>query len=146
MLQPTTLDALSAHDARLIVVSFAPRDRLQSWVPFFRQAILEQRYRDQGMPAPSNPFARVRFVSDPTRAAYHAYGLGRNSLLRVYGPRILWQYARWAIQRRPLRRTGEDTLQRGGDFVVGLAGRLTFAHTGRNQADRPPISAILRAL
>lgn len=94
---------------------------------------------------PAEPLARTRFLADPERAVYRAYGLGRNSLLRVYGPRILAQYVVWGLRGKPIR-IREDTLQRGGNFVVGRDGRLTLAHTGRDQADRPSVDTILAAL
>lgn len=143
---PTVLDELAALQAQVLVVSFAPLPRLRAWVPFFRDSFLLPRYAALGLTPPADPFARTRFLSDPALTAYHAYGLGRNSRLRVYGPRILLQYARWALRGRPLRHIQEDALQRGGNFVVGRDGRLTFAHTGRDQADRPPVSALLAAL
>lgn len=143
---PPVLEQLAALDAQLLVVSFAKVGRLEHWVPYFTRAFLAPRYREHGLALPANPFARTRFVADPELAVYHAYGLGRNSRWRVYGPGILWQYARWWAQGKPLRKVQDDPLQRGGNFVVGRDGRLTFAHTGRDQADRPSAAAILEAL
>lgn len=143
--QPDVLDELAALNARLLVLSFAEVERLTHWVRYFQRRFLEPRYRARGIAPPADPFTRTRFVADSARVAYSAYGLGRNSVLRVYGLRILWQYARWGLQGKPIR-IEDDTLQRGGDFVVGRDGRLTLAHTGRDQSDRPPVSAILAAL
>lgn len=143
--QPDVLQRLAARDAQLLVVSFATLDRLSSWIPFVRDSLLAPSYRQRNLSLPENPFPRTRFVADPARVAYAAYGLGRNSVLRVYGPRILWQYLLWGIQGKPIR-IRDDTLQRGGDFVVGRDGRLILAHTGRDQSDRPSASAILAAL
>lgn len=143
---PPVAAEIAALDARLLVLSFAPLDRLQAWLPRFRTEFVQARYRESGRAMPSDVFSRTRFLADPERAVYHAYGLGRNSVLRVYGPRIIWQYVRWALAGRPIARPTEDTLQRGGDFVVGCAGRLTLAHVGRDQSDRPPASALLAAL
>lgn len=136
-----------AHiDARLAVVSFAPLDRLREWVPYFQEHLLEPSYRQSNLSLPPDIFSRTRFVSDATLDVYHAYGMGRNSPLKVYGPRIIWQYFRWGLEGKPIRKPFQDTLQRGGDFVVGRDGLLTLAHVGRDQADRPSIAEILTAL
>jgi len=146
--QPTFLRELAALDAQLLVLSFAEMERLRHWVPYFRRRFLEPAYAQHGLTPPGFPadtFERTRFLADPSRAVYHAYGLGRNVVWRVYGPGILWQYLKWGLQGKPIG-VRDDTLQRGGNFVVGRDGRLTLAHTGRDQADRPSPATILAAL
>jgi hypothetical protein len=140
--QPDVLEQLVALDARLLVVSFADAERLRQWIPFFRRRFLEPTYGRGQLAAPADPFVWTRFLADPARTAYHTYGLGRNAVLRVYGPRILWQYVKWGVQGKPIR-IRDDTLQRGGDFVVGRDGHLTLAHSGRDQSERPSASAIV---
>jgi hypothetical protein len=139
------MNALAAHDARLLVFSFANEERVRQWIPFFQSQFLEPAYTERGLTLPPDPFERTHFLADPSRMVYHAYGLGRNSVWRVYGPHILWQYARWGMQGKTLR-LNDDALQRGGDFVVGRDGRLTLAHTGRDQSDRPSPQQIIAAL
>jgi alkyl-hydroperoxide reductase/thiol specific antioxidant family protein len=143
--QPEFQAALAARDARLFVLSFAPEERLRQWIPFFQTTFLAPAYDERSLVVPETVFARTRFLVDPERAVYHAYGLGQNTVWRVYGPRILWQYARWWARGKPIR-LNDDALQRGGNFVVGGDGHLTLAHTGRDQADRPAPEAILAAL
>ncbi|HUY75698.1 MAG TPA: AhpC/TSA family protein [Ktedonobacterales bacterium] len=142
---PTMMNVLTARDAQLLVFSFATEERLRQWLPFFQRQFLEPAYAVRGLALPPDPFERTRFLADPTRAVYHAYGLGRNAVWRVYGSRILWQYATWGVQGKPIR-LNDDALQRGGDFVVGRDERLTLAHTGRDQADRPSPKQIIEAL
>ena len=134
--QPAALDEFERLGAGLLVVSFAEPEYLRGWVPWWRETFLKDRERP----------ARTRFLADPQKTVYAAYGLGRHSARAVYSPRILLQYARWAAQGKPIRNTREDKLQRGGDFVVGADGCLRLSHTGRDQSDRPPVSAILAAL
>jgi hypothetical protein len=143
--RPENLASLSALGARILIVSFAPREVLGDWVRYFQDSILGPALVEAPRPG-VDPFRLTRFASDPDLAAYHAFGLGRLSRLVVYGPRILLQYRRWAEEGRTIQRNTEDKLQRGGDFVIDRQGRVAFAHTGRDQADRPPVKTLLRAL
>ncbi len=143
---PTVLDELAKLDARLLIASFAPLSRFAEWAPYFRESFLQPFYTEHHLSLPDNVFARTRFLADPALDVYHAYGLGRLSMLQAYGPKIIWQYLRWAAMGKPIKRTNQDTLQRGGDFVINREGRLTLAHMGNSQAERPPVSEILAAL
>lgn len=143
--QPDVLRRLAALDAHLLVVSFAAPSRLSGWVPYLRDTMIVPSYGQHEEAVPADIFQRTRFVADPDRHTYASYGLRRNSVVRVYGPRILWRYLQWGLQGKPIR-IREDTLQRGGDFVIGRGGLLTLSHTGRDQSDRPAVSAILAAL
>jgi hypothetical protein len=144
--RPETLDSFRAADARLIVVSFSSLEALKEWVPYFRRAFLERDYTDHNLSLPDTVFSRTEFVADPQLWAYHAYGLGRHSVLEAYGPRIVRQYLRWMVEGKPIRMTRQDTLQRGGDFVVGRDGRLRLSQVGRDQSERPRIREVLDAL
>jgi len=44
-----------------------------------------------------------------------------------------------------LRRPTEDTLQLGGDFVVGRDGRLVYVYRSKGPADRPPVDDLIAA-
>lgn len=150
--RPDILETYAALEARLVVLSFASLDRFREWVPAFQVEFLEPFYKEIAQPARKkvgrvdDPFARTHFVADATLSVYHDFGLGRNSAFKVYGAKILWQYAIWAAQGKPIKKSGGDTLQRGGDFVVGRDGRLTLSHVGEDQSDRPSIEAVLAAL
>jgi hypothetical protein len=138
--RPEFASQLQSSGATVLALSFAPLDRLTAWAPYFHDVLAPALGA-----APTDALARLRFLADPDLAVYHAYGMGRNSALRVYGPRILWQYARWAVARVPIRRSAEDPLQKGGDFVVGPGRRLLLAHVGRDQDDRPAAATIVAA-
>jgi len=121
--------------APVLAMSFAPAERLARWVSLVLDAEMPREWR-----------AHTRFIPDPSLRIYHAYGLGRNSWLRVYGPRILLYYAlRW-LGGHGIPRVSEDPLQRGGDFVVDAQGRIALSHVGVDQADRPPVQRIAAAL
>lgn len=143
---PQVQSELAARQAQLLVVSFAPLQRLIDWQPFFQKHFVERYFREQGLARPDNFFARTRFVSDPQLAAYQAYGLGRHSRWKAYGPKIVRRYLRFIAQGKPLRMPHGDTLQKGGDFVVNRQGLITLSHIGLDQSERPQISEVLAAL
>ncbi len=86
-------------------------------------------------------------VVDAELRAYRGWGLGEASAARTYlSPRIVFDYARMMLGgERPLR-TGGDSMQLGGDFVVGADGRMTYAHPQTGVDDRPPTGLLLREL
>lgn len=87
-------------------------------------------------------------LMDPSRRTYRAYGLGRGSRRRVYGWRAGARYLKivgrdgWSGLRRPT----EDTLQLGGDFVVGPDGTLVFGFWGEGPDDRPDVAELVDAV
>lgn len=83
---------------------------------------------------------------DRDRRAYQRWGLGRGSVLAIWGdPRVWVRYAGELARGVRLRRPGTDTLQLGGDFVVDPAGTVVYARPQRRD-DRPPVAELLRAL
>jgi len=83
---------------------------------------------------------------DRDRSAYRAWGLGRGSLLRIWGDARVWlRYAAEIARGARLRRPGLDTLQLGGDFVVDPTATLAYSRPQRRD-DRPPVAELLRAL
>lgn len=144
--RPQALKEFEAHDARMLVVSFAPLDRLKDWVPYWQKQFVENDYRKNNLDLPRSLLARTRFLADPELSVYHAYGMGRYSPLAAYGPKIVWQYLKWMIEGKPINLPHGDTLQRGGDFVVDRKGRLTLSYVGSDQSERPPVAEILRSL
>lgn len=90
---------------------------------------------------------QMKVITDPSRAAYRAFGLGRGSTLRVYGLRSIRRYVQLFRRDgwRRLERATEDTRQLGGDFVVDPEGRLTWGFWGAGPDDRPEIDELLAA-
>lgn len=143
---PHIQSEFAKQQAELLVISFAPLERLIDWQPFFQKVFLERYFKEQNFDRPDNFFPRTRFVSDPELRAYHAYGLGRHSMLKAYGPKIVWRYLHFIARGKPLRLPHGDTLQKGGDFVINRHGLITFSHIGRDQSERPAMSEVLAAL
>ena len=85
---------------------------------------------------------------DPDRATYRAYGLGRGSVRRVWG----WKAARRYMEifrqggLRDLHRPTEDTLQLGGDFIVGPDGTLAWGFWSEGPDDRPSVDELIKQL
>lgn len=129
----------SLHERRVaapvLAFSFAPAERFARWIGLALDAEMPREWR-----------ANTRFIADPSLRIYRAYGLGRNSPLRVYGPRILLHYAlRW-LRGHGIPKVVEDPLQRGGDFVVDAQGRIALSYVWVDQADRPPVERIITAM
>ena len=83
---------------------------------------------------------------DQERKAYRAYGL-EQSVLRSWGLKNLWYYAKAVVQRKPLYDShGEDTSQLGGDFIIDNSGILRYTHPSQEPTDRPAIEQLLSIL
>ncbi|MGC8489969.1 MAG: AhpC/TSA family protein [Clostridia bacterium] len=86
-------------------------------------------------------------LSDPDASVYARYGLERAETRRLYHPAVVLAYVRLLVSgRRMLPPTGQDMQRLGGDFVIGPAGDIRFAHRSRHPADRPPVERLIRAL
>jgi hypothetical protein len=113
-------------DAAVALVTFAP------------QRVLRGHRARLGLPYP--------VLSDEDRAVYRAYGLGRGPWWRVWGPATLRRYGQLLRRGRRLQRVGGDTLQLGGDVVVGRDGRVVMVHRSGGPADRPPVDDLVAAV
>lgn len=84
---------------------------------------------------------------DPTRSVYSAYGLGRGSIARIYG----WKATRRYLEIfrtngiSGLTKPTEDTLQLGGDFIIGPDGTLVYGFWGAGPDDRPSVDDLINA-
>ena len=84
---------------------------------------------------------------DHDRHTYTAFGLGRGSVRRVWGWRAFRRYVE-IIGNRGLAGVGrptEDTLQLGGDFVIGPDGVLAWGYWGEGPDDRPSVDELIAA-
>lgn len=113
-------------DAVIVLVTFTPARNLRGYRGRLR------------LPYP--------VVTDETRQAYGAYGLGRGPWWRVWGLQTLREYRRLSRRGVRLQRPREDTLQLGGDFVVDRGGRLAYAYPSRGPSDRPPVDELVAAV
>jgi peroxiredoxin len=113
-------------DAEVVVVAFATADYVAAY----------QRERLAPLPV----------LVDQTRTAYRAYGLARGPVRKVWGPKIWWAYAKLMAKGRRFKRPTQDTLQLGGDFVVGRDGRLAYVFRSEDPDDRPTVDELLAAV
>lgn len=121
------------------------RDRLDeldsaavALVTFTRQRNLRGYRGRLGLPYP--------VLADEDRTTYRAYGLARGPWWRVWGWGTVREYARLLRRGDRLRRPTEDTLQLGGDFVVGPDGRLAYVYRSSGPADRPSVDDLITAV
>ena len=87
-------------------------------------------------------------LTDPRRDTYRAYGLGRGSVSRVWGLRATKRYIELIRESGigALRRPTEDTLQLGGDFVIGSDGNLAWGFWGDGPDDRPSVDDLVEVV
>jgi AhpC/TSA antioxidant enzyme len=121
------LAEIEAAGARVLAISFGAPEMVAA-------------YRaDHALPFP--------VASDVERNAYHALGIGRGGVQKVWRPSAIWQHI--ALRLRGYtsgRHRQSDVLQLGGDFVIGRDGRLLLSHPSVAGDDRVSIGEILAAL
>ncbi|MBV7332771.1 redoxin domain-containing protein [Chloroflexi bacterium TSY] len=82
---------------------------------------------------------------DQGRRSYQAYGLER-SVLRAWGFRNLFFYAKALLRGEKLQENRGDTDQMGGNFIIDSNGIIRFAYPSRDPTDRPDIQEMLGVL
>jgi len=103
----------------IVIVHFDETDRLHEYRSF------------HGVPDD------VRIVADPERTLYRTLGIGRGRWWRVWGPRTFRAYLRLMREGRRYRRHRGDSLQLGGDVVVGADGRVAWTFLPAEPDARP---------
>jgi peroxiredoxin len=113
-------------DAAVVVIAFSAPEHVAAY----------QRER----------LAPLTVLIDRQCVAYRAYGLGRGAVWRVWGPKVWWAYLRLIRSGRRFRWPTDDTLQLGGDFVVGRDGRLQYVFRSADPDDRPSVDDLVAAV
>ena len=85
------------------------------------------------------------FFLDPQRKTYQAYGL-EHSLIRSWGPKVWFTYARLLLSGRRWRGIQGDSAQLGGDFIVDRNGIIRLAYRSLDPTDRPSINELVSLL
>lgn len=88
---------------------------------------------------------KFSLLIDPDRSVYKSYGL-RSSRWRVWGPKTIIYYVRALILGKRIFKTGGDTGQMGGDFIVDKEGSIAMARWSRGPTDRPSTDEIITTL
>jgi hypothetical protein len=84
-------------------------------------------------------------LRDPRRAAYRAFGLGRQNIVQAtFSFATLWYYLRQLLRGRWPRLARADMGQLGGDVLLDSDGSVLWVHRSREPVDRPSVRAILR--
>lgn len=95
---------------------------------------------------------RARYVdplavaTDEDRAVYRAYGLGRGSTWKIWGPKVVLTYVRLLRKGGRIEKPSEDTSQLGGDFVIGRDGRIAYVFRSKGPDERPSVDDLLAAV
>jgi peroxiredoxin len=101
---------------------------------------------------PTFHFCRKRKVpfdclGDPEREGYHAVGLERGGAGEYIGPQLVKGFIRaarkGAFAGNP---QGGDVAQRPGTFVVGIDGKVAFAHYSKDSSDHPDTAELLQVV
>ena len=90
--------------------------------------------------------APLTVLADEDRHVYRAYSLGRGPWWRVYGWATIRRYIQLVRAGSRMQRLHEDTLQLGGDFVVGPDGRLVYVFRSTGPSDRPTVDELITAV
>ena len=121
------LDRVRALGAEVLSVSFTPPEKIAYYLE-------------------KHPL-KFAAVSDPTRAAYRAFALGRASMLSFLRPGVIWGYLSKMLSGwMPTKPVDDDLFQLGGDFILDAEGRLIYAYASRDATDRPQASALIAEL
>ena len=86
-----------------------------------------------------------RFLLDPDRESYRAYGLER-SLWRSWNLKTMWRYVQLMAAGTRWRGIQGDSTQLGGDFIVDRNGNVCLAYPSHDPTDRPAVDELLAVL
>lgn len=91
---------------------------------------------------------RIDQFADPDRTAYDAFRVGRGIWWKVWGPKTIKKYVSLIRKGRTYQRhqSGSDTLQLGGDFVIGPDKHMTYVYRPPDPDSRPPVDDLVAAL
>jgi len=81
-------------------------------------------------------------VSDPQRAVYRAFGLGRGDFLRLFGPRVwIRGFQAAVLHRHGFGKLVGDSFQMPGVFLI-FHGEVLRGYRHQSAADRPDYAAL----
>ncbi len=82
-------------------------------------------------------------VTDEELELYHAVDYHRCSFWRAYGWRSIKRYAELLRGGARMTKSGEDTLQLGGNILIAADGAMAWRYAGAGPDDRPSIDTII---
>jgi peroxiredoxin len=119
------------------------------------QAGLQLAVVTQGQPTATAEFCsrfapNIWCLTDPSFAAYRAFGLGRGALRQtVLSPAVLRSNERlrrskgWKPELPP---AGQDAMLMSGLFIIGTDGRIRLPYYYDHIADHPPLELLLHGI
>lgn len=85
-------------------------------------------------------------VTGGDTSVFQSYGLGRGTLIQLFGFRMLVRGVLAALNGRMQGRIVGDGFQMPGAFLVDKQGIIQYAHRSRDAADHAPISELIALL
>lgn len=82
-------------------------------------------------------------VTDESLELYHALDYHRCSFWRAYGWRSIKRYVELLRGGARMSKSGEDTLQLGGNVLIAADGEMAWRYAGAGPDDRPSIDIIV---
>ncbi len=86
-----------------------------------------------------------RLLLDRERMVYRIFGL-EQSLSKSWSLGMLWSYIRLMRAGRKWRGIQGNSIQLGGDFIVGADGVVRMAYRSHDPTDRPAVDELLLLL
>ena len=87
-----------------------------------------------------------RFISDPNRSLYEAFGLGRGGVGQVLHPRVMRRGLEAMKSGVRQGKPSGDPMALGGAFVIDREGVVTWEHRSADISDNPCPQTIVEAL
>ena len=88
---------------------------------------------------------RFPLLVDPDRSVYKSYGL-QSSRWRAWGLRTVIYYIKALFRGEHIFKTGGDTAQVGGDFIIDGEGRIAMVERSSGPTGRPSTDQIIATL
>ncbi len=88
----------------------------------------------------------LRALSDPSGAAYRAWGLKRGNAAQLLGPAVWVETAKASLKGEAISKVSGDPFQMPGTFAVSTDGIVRYAYYSLHAGDYPGESRLMRAV
>jgi hypothetical protein len=88
----------------------------------------------------------LRALSDPSGAAYRAWGLKRGNAAQLFGPAVWVETAKASLKGEAISKVSGDPFQMPGTFTVSTDGIVRYAYYSLHAGDYPGESRLMKAI